>query len=166
MSNQFARLWTYIIRLFVEFGYDVKAKGHKILQPVRIVAVLAFFHDFSLFLPLGTLRMTEKPLTAQLLDHGADINQTNENRDDEGFYRHTGWHDFSLKVLNVIATNGDDIQLFDHLISRGANPHRSMALHRASKCQDPGKSIVMIDYLLDEQRKPRVGRCDWWSRIV
>lgn len=57
--------------------------------------------------------------------------------------------DYSLKVLNIVAAAGD-IELFDHLVSRGADPHRSMALHRAGKCPDPEKSIAMIDHLLDK----------------
>lgn len=57
--------------------------------------------------------------------------------------------DYSLKVLNLIAASAD-IQLFDHLVSRGADPQRSIALHRASKCRDPEKAIAMIDHLLDK----------------
>jgi ankyrin repeat protein len=57
--------------------------------------------------------------------------------------------DYSLKVLNQIAALGD-IELFDHLVSHGADPQRSMALHRASKCPDPEKAIAMIDHLLDK----------------
>lgn len=57
--------------------------------------------------------------------------------------------DYSLKVLNKIAASGD-IELFDHIVSRGADPQRSIALHRASKCRDPEKSIAMIDHLLDK----------------
>ena len=57
--------------------------------------------------------------------------------------------DYSLKVLNKIAASGD-IELFDHIVSRGADPQRSIALHRASKCRDPEKSVAMIDHLLDK----------------
>lgn len=42
-----------------------------------------------------------------------------------------------------------DIELFDHLVSRGADPHRSMALHCASRCKDAQKAEAMIDHLLD-----------------
>lgn len=59
-----------------------------------------------------------------------------------------GEQDYSLKVLNNIAANGD-IKLFDHIVSRGADPLRSLALHRASKCKEAEKSIAMIDHLLD-----------------
>jgi hypothetical protein len=40
--------------------------------------------------------------------------------------------------------------LFDHIVSRGADPIRSLALHRATKCKDAEKSIAIIDHLLDE----------------
>jgi ankyrin repeat protein len=84
-----------------------------------------------------------------LLDHGADINRTDEDREDCDFYRRLyGHQDYSLKVLNLIAGRGD-IQLFNHLVSRGADPRLSIALHRASKCQDAATCIAMIDNLLD-----------------
>lgn len=87
-----------------------------------------------------------------LLDHGADINRTDEERVDKDHCRRLhGIHDYSLKVLNRIAGRGD-IPLFDHLVSRGANPHLSIALHRASKCEDAQRSIEMIDHLLDVHR--------------
>jgi hypothetical protein len=60
-----------------------------------------------------------------------------------------GSFDYSLKLLNKIAERGD-IQLFDHIVSRGADPLRSLALHRASKCKDTERTIAMIDHLLDK----------------
>ena len=85
-----------------------------------------------------------------LLDHGADANRTDLHRGDEGLMRRIDpARDYSLKVLNRIAATGD-IELFDHVVSRGADPKRSIALHRASKCRDPEKAIAMIDHLLDE----------------
>lgn len=84
------------------------------------------------------------------MDHGADPSRTDDTRDDNYPIRQLGgMRDYSLKVLNNIAAAGD-IELFDHLVSRGADPHRSMALHRAGKCPDPEKSIAMIDHLLDK----------------
>jgi ankyrin repeat protein len=50
--------------------------------------------------------------------------------------------------LSKVAAEGD-IELFDHLVSRGADPHRSYSLHSVSRCNDPEKSIAMIDHLLD-----------------
>ena len=85
-----------------------------------------------------------------LLDHGADANRTDEHREDEDpMHRIDPARDYSLKVLGRIAATGD-IELFDHLVSRGADPQRSIALHRASKCRDPEKAIAMIDHLLDK----------------
>ena len=84
-----------------------------------------------------------------LLDHGADINRTDEDRQDSDYFRVlNGHHDFSLKILNRIAARGD-IQLFNDLVSRGANPQLSIALHRASECQDAATCIAMIDNLMD-----------------
>jgi hypothetical protein len=54
-----------------------------------------------------------------------------------------------LKILDKIAERGD-IQLFDHIVSRGADSLPSLALHRACKCEDTDKSIAMIDHLLDK----------------
>lgn len=82
-----------------------------------------------------------------LLDQGVDINRTDYIRTDTG-QRPGQCLDFSLKVLNNVAARGD-IELFDHLVARGANPHRSMALHCATKCKDPGTMTAMIDHLLD-----------------
>ena len=62
-----------------------------------------------------------------MLDHGVDINQTDFRRTEDGF-RLTGPNDTSLKVLNSVAARGD-IELYDHLIARGADQSRSLALH-------------------------------------
>jgi hypothetical protein len=55
---------------------------------------------------------------------------------------------FSLELLNKVAASGD-IEYFDHLVSRGANPHKSLALHSACKCKDPEQTTAMIKHLLD-----------------
>lgn len=54
-----------------------------------------------------------------------------------------------MKVLSNVAARGD-IELFDHLVARGADPHRSMALHSVSRCKDPQKAQAMVDHLLDK----------------
>lgn len=82
-----------------------------------------------------------------LLDHGVDASRTDHKRVDTG-RPPGGAHDYSLKVLNNIAARGD-IELFDHIVKRGADPHRSLALHCASKCPDPEKATAMIDHLLE-----------------
>jgi hypothetical protein len=65
---------------------------------------------------------------------------------DDGFS--LAGRDYSVKVLSNVAAAGD-IELFDHLVSRGADPHRSYSLHSVSRCKDPEKSKAMIDHLLD-----------------
>jgi hypothetical protein len=67
---------------------------------------------------------------------------------DDGFHLGVGERDHSLKVLNNIAKNGD-IELFDYIVSRGADPLRSMSLHAVSLCRDADKMAAMIDHLLD-----------------
>lgn len=43
-----------------------------------------------------------------LLDHGADIDRTDEDREDSDFYRRLhGYQEYSLKVLIRIAGRGD-----------------------------------------------------------
>lgn len=42
-----------------------------------------------------------------------------------------------------------DIELFDHLVSRGAEPSKSLALHYTSKCKVPERAVAMLSHLLD-----------------
>ncbi|KAF7190796.1 hypothetical protein HII31_07955 [Pseudocercospora fuligena] len=117
------------LRLLVDFGYDVGAKGHLILE------------DYA----------DDADTLDWLLDLGADINRTDERRTSDGQYLYTGATDTSLHVLNRVAARGN-IKLFDHLVSRGADPHRSFALHCASKCKDPEVSVAMVSHLLDHHK--------------
>lgn len=55
----------------------------------------------------------------------------------------------SLKILNSVGARCD-IELYDHLIARGADQSRSLALHCATRCKDAEKSTAMIDHLLDK----------------
>lgn len=83
-----------------------------------------------------------------LFDHGADINQTDSSRLDRGFPLNGSW-DYSVHVLSRVAAKGD-IAFFDHLVSRGADPSRSFALHCASKNTDTTGAVAMIRHLLDK----------------
>ncbi|KAK6430770.1 hypothetical protein LTR95_013070 [Oleoguttula sp. CCFEE 5521] len=56
--------------------------------------------------------------------------------------------DHSLKVVDEIAAAGD-IELFDHLVARGANSKRCLALHAVLRCKDAAKMVAMIDHLID-----------------
>lgn len=56
--------------------------------------------------------------------------------------------DWSNHLLNNVAANGD-IEFFDYLVSRGADPHRSLALHDVSRCRDDDKATAMVHHLLD-----------------
>lgn len=56
-----------------------------------------------------------------------------------------------MHLLNNVAASGD-IDLFDHLVSRGADTSLCTALHAASKCKDPKTSTAMVRYLLDKHK--------------
>lgn len=86
-----------------------------------------------------------------MLDQGADINNSNHNRTDAfgpQAPQVIGNKDYSVKVLNNVAQLGN-VELFAHLVNRGADPQRSTALHAVSMCKDPEKAKAMIDHLLD-----------------
>lgn len=59
-----------------------------------------------------------------------------------------GETDDSLHLLNKVAADGD-MNLFDHLVDRGAQPGKSLALHAACRCSDQDKSVAMVRHLLD-----------------
>lgn len=42
------------------------------------------------------------------------------------------------------------MELFNHLVDRGADPSRSLALHYVCKCKDPQKAVEMLSTLLDK----------------
>ena len=84
-----------------------------------------------------------------LLDQGADINRTDSRRLDSGFNLAPGETDDSLHLLNNIVASGD-IDLFDHLVHRGADTSLCTALHAASRCTDGKTSIAMVCHLLDK----------------
>jgi ankyrin repeat protein len=84
-----------------------------------------------------------------LLDQGADINRTDNRRLDSGFNLAPGETDDSLHLLNNTVASGD-IDLFDHLVRRGADTSLCTALHAASRCPDGPTSIAMVRYLLDK----------------
>jgi ankyrin repeat protein len=60
-----------------------------------------------------------------------------------------GESDYSLHLLNRVAADGN-IDLFDHLVTRGADASLSTALHSASKCEDHEMSRAMVRRLLDK----------------
>lgn len=80
-----------------------------------------------------------------LLDYGLDINgPTNDvlYRTDSKVIR-----DNTVDVLNQAAGAGD-IELFDHLVARGAKPEHSNALHNAARAHQ--HSAAMINHLVDK----------------
>jgi hypothetical protein len=79
-----------------------------------------------------------------LLDQGLDINgPTNEIL---SCANGTTARDNTVLVLNLAAYYGD-IDLFDHLVARGANPSHSIALHYATKSDN---APAMIAHLIDK----------------
>lgn len=59
--------------------------------------------------------------------------------------------DRTCGVLNEAAVRGD-IEMFDYLVSRGAEPSRSLALHKATGCKDAVKTTSMIIHLIEKYR--------------
>ncbi|KAK4616115.1 hypothetical protein CLAFUW4_10043 [Fulvia fulva] len=84
-----------------------------------------------------------------LIDQGVDVNKTNTSRQATGYAGPQDIFDWSDHLLNNVAANGD-FELFDHLGSRGADPHRSLALHDISRCRDEARAVAMVRQLLDK----------------
>lgn len=90
------------------------------------------------------------------LDHGVDINATGEfvNRDN-GVLGYSEPYAYVPKghtvFLNHAALKGD-LQMFDHLVSRGADPARSDALHFAAQHenQDLATMTSLMQHLIDK----------------
>jgi len=74
-----------------------------------------------------------------LLAQGLDINNLGDG---------VGLPNESGSVLNGAAKRGD-IDTFDYLVSRGAKPKLSIALHFATRCTDPEKCVAIIRHLVE-----------------
>jgi hypothetical protein len=83
-----------------------------------------------------------------LLSQGSDVTRTDCRREYNGRNVIPGRIDTSLHLLDQVAALGD-VNLFNKLVSLGADPLKSEALHRASKCHDEAKSVAMISCLID-----------------
>jgi hypothetical protein len=66
---------------------------------------------------------------------------------DRSKYPARGLYDRTLGVLNEAAALGD-VDLFDWLVSRGADASKSIALHTVARCKDPAKTKAMISHLI------------------
>lgn len=77
-----------------------------------------------------------------LLDQGLDIN-AGGNRILQGADK--AYRNNTVEVLNRAAALGD-IELFDYLVTRGARPKRSNALHNATRSKD---AVSMITHLVN-----------------
>ncbi|KAI1089760.1 hypothetical protein F5B19DRAFT_465785 [Rostrohypoxylon terebratum] len=105
-------------------GWPIKAKGHLIL-------IKAF---------------DSREVVDWLLDHGVQLNfPQSELRTD----LKKGERDDTLGVLNEAAAQGNT-EMFDYLVSRGANPQQCLALHYATlhKPQDSAQVEASISHLL------------------
>lgn len=83
-----------------------------------------------------------------LLDQGVELNWP------QSLLRHDlkkGEHDDTLAVLNQAAKAGET-DVFDYLVSRGADPSKCLALHYAALYQpeDPAKVSTVIDHFVDK----------------
>lgn len=79
-----------------------------------------------------------------LLDHEVDINDPTNDKYPGG--PHGPRQDLTVEVLNKAGALGDT-DFFDHLVARGAEPSRSIALHRAASSE---KAVSMIAHLIDK----------------
>jgi hypothetical protein len=77
-----------------------------------------------------------------LIDRGLDINDP-EDESIQGVEE--SYRNKTIAVLNAAAKSGD-VDLFDYLVSRGAIPSRSNALHNASQSNN---AAAMITHLVD-----------------
>jgi ankyrin repeat protein len=62
-----------------------------------------------------------------------------------------GIFDFSHHLLDRVAALGN-VEFFDLLVARGADPLRSSALHRVSVCHGEQKSLSMLSSLIDRHK--------------
>lgn len=101
-------------------------------------------------------QLDSQELVDFFLDHGVDINATGEfvNRDN-GVLRYSEPYAYVPKghtvFLNHAALKGD-LQMFDHLVSRSADPARSNALHFAARheTQDLATMTSMMQHLIEK----------------
>ena len=84
-----------------------------------------------------------------LLDQGVDINRADIQRLDGCFNLAIGETDSSSRLLNNLAAS-DDIDPFDHLVSREADTSLFTALHSASRCKDAEMSRAIVSHLLNK----------------
>jgi ankyrin repeat protein len=112
-----------MFRLLAEFGYDFQRAGATLL----------------------TFALGSREVLDWLLEHGLDINM--------GPGRGRKWsrrdRDDTCRVLNEAAALGD-VEIFENLVDRGADPSRSVALHFASRCKDPAKTTAMMTLLVEK----------------
>jgi ankyrin repeat protein len=101
------------------------------------------FRDFEGRLLMEKLESPE--IFEWLLDHGMDIN-SGPGRIESLLVGET---DDTCLVLNEAARRGS-IDLFEYLVSRGADPFRSLALHSACLCSHPEQTTSMMEHLLEK----------------
>lgn len=75
----------------------------------------------------------------------------NCSKDQQYRYIQNMIRDNTCVVLNAAAKLGD-IYAFDYLVSRGAQPSRSLALHLPTEGPDDGKSVKMIIHLIEKHQ--------------
>ncbi|KAK8119330.1 uncharacterized protein PG998_003956 [Apiospora kogelbergensis] len=119
------------LKLLSRYGFDIKRHGHLVLEDV----------------------VDSREALEWLLDQGVDINQPDSKRTTGGVLVTGSGYDHSLGVLNNVAARGD-IDTFDWLVSRGADPSLSRSLHHVPRIIDEdasvgGKTEAMINHLLD-----------------
>ncbi|KAF3770870.1 hypothetical protein M406DRAFT_67231 [Cryphonectria parasitica EP155] len=105
-----------------------------------------FSHPTENILP-ARMVLFRREILDWLLDYGLDINGPSNNM----LYgaNNRVIRDKTVEVLNRAAAAGD-IELFDHLAARGADPGRSNALHNAAgSSRGDAAAAAMINHLVD-----------------
>lgn len=122
-----------------------------------------------------------------LLDQGVDINATEDNgfviptarlpppftpapKDNREQPHHPDHFDHSVRVLNRAAKQGS-IEMFDHLVARGADPRRSIALHHACLGKSASQAAAMVSHLVTHHHfdvngtsePDGVRKITWWN---
>ncbi|TVY32861.1 putative ankyrin repeat protein [Lachnellula subtilissima] len=144
--------WLEGMRCLLDQGADPTLLTASILvQECRSAAMLQLLADFGVDYKSGDSNIlssvsgppaSRREILDWLLDHGLDINgPTNDTV--QGTDR--SYRDNTVEVLNAAAAQGD-IDLFDHLVSRGARPHHSNALHNAARSKN---AVAMITHLIE-----------------
>jgi hypothetical protein len=148
-----------MVRVLLENGGSAKQLRPTDLKKCNSIHLVHFLAKEGLnFTEEGHLILEycahDREILDLLLDQVVDINWPDERRDTLGRYlpptgKGPTLFNKILGILNNTAALGD-IELFDHLVSRGADISKSIVLHTATDCPFPIKTKAMIIHLIEK----------------